>query len=117
MSNELDTRNDPGMTLDPPGKIIVVGAGPVGLEAALYGRFLGYDVRIIEAVAVAASWCDAANQPLSGSPDRSVSSLAKSAIAAHDESAMSRSMPTTVGQWINDLLIPLAETDLLRGRL
>ena len=43
------------MTLDPPGSIAVVGAGPLGIEAALYGRFLGYDVTLIEAVSVANS--------------------------------------------------------------
>ncbi|EMI22110.1 Pyridine nucleotide-disulfide oxidoreductase, NAD-binding region domain protein [Rhodopirellula maiorica SM1] len=36
-------------TLDPPGSIAIVGAGPLGVEAALYGRFLGYNVSLIEA--------------------------------------------------------------------
>ena len=37
------------MTLDPPGTIVVVGAGALGIEAALYGRYLGYNVTLIEA--------------------------------------------------------------------
>ena len=34
-------------TLDPPGTIVVIGTTPLGIEAALYGRCLGYDVVLI----------------------------------------------------------------------
>lgn len=37
-------------TLDPPGRVIVMGTTPLGLEAALYGRYLGYDVTVIAGV-------------------------------------------------------------------
>ena len=36
------------MAVDAPAKIAILGAGPIGLEAALYARFLGYDVDIYE---------------------------------------------------------------------
>ena len=36
------------MAVDTPARIAVLGAGPIGLEAALYARFLGYDVNIYE---------------------------------------------------------------------
>jgi thioredoxin reductase len=36
------------MAVDSPARIAVLGAGPIGLEAALYGRFLGYDVDLYE---------------------------------------------------------------------
>ena len=36
------------MAIDTPARIAVLGAGPIGLEAALYARFLGYDVDIYE---------------------------------------------------------------------
>lgn len=36
------------MAVDTPARIAIVGAGPIGLEAALYARFLGYDVDIYE---------------------------------------------------------------------
>lgn len=29
-------------------RIAIVGGGPIGLEAALYGRCLGHDVRLFE---------------------------------------------------------------------
>ena len=36
------------MALDTPASIAILGAGPIGLEAALYARFLGYDVQLLE---------------------------------------------------------------------
>jgi len=36
------------MAVDTPASIAIVGAGPIGLEAALYARYLGYDVQIYE---------------------------------------------------------------------
>jgi thioredoxin reductase len=36
------------MAIDTPAAIAILGAGPIGLEAALYARFLGYDVEIYE---------------------------------------------------------------------
>ncbi len=36
------------MAVDTPARIAVLGAGPIGIEAALYARFLGYDVDIYE---------------------------------------------------------------------
>lgn len=36
------------MTVDPPAQIAIIGAGPIGLEAALYARYLGYKVTIFE---------------------------------------------------------------------
>lgn len=37
------------------GRIAIIGGGPVGLEAALYGHALGYDVRVYERGPVAAN--------------------------------------------------------------
>jgi thioredoxin reductase len=36
------------MAIDTPARIAIVGAGPIGLEAALYARYLGYDVDLFE---------------------------------------------------------------------
>jgi len=36
------------MSVDTPARIAIIGAGPLGLEAALYARFLGYDVDLYE---------------------------------------------------------------------
>lgn len=36
------------MAYDTPATIAILGAGPIGLETALYARFLGYEVRLFE---------------------------------------------------------------------
>ena len=103
--------------LEPPGTIAVVGAGPLGIEAALYGRFLGYHVSLIEAVAVGNSMSDQRDAPMPMLPDRCLSPLALSAINAQHPDAPPFVLPTTIAEWIDNALVPLTETDLLRDRL
>jgi hypothetical protein len=50
------------MAVDTPATIAVIGAGPIGIETALYARFLGYDATIFERGLVAEQllhWGDA----------------------------------------------------------
>lgn len=116
MSELPDAVDGEPMTLDPPGSIAVIGAGPLGVEAALYGRYLGYDVTLIESVSVGASLEPDRGQPLAMLPDRCLSPLANSALDAQGQMA-ARVLPMTTGQWIDEGLIALIETDLLAGRL
>ncbi|MEX2111557.1 MAG: hypothetical protein WD845_00125 [Pirellulales bacterium] len=41
------------MAIETPARIAILGAGPIGLEAALYARYLGYDVDLYERGSVA----------------------------------------------------------------
>lgn len=123
MNEETDTNLDPDdqtiddvATLDPPGSIAVIGAGPLGIEAALYGRFLGYNVTLIEAVAVASSHRGLDDQPLPMLPDRCLSPLAFSAVEAQAPDTIRR-LPMTYAQWIGEVLEPLTQTDLMKDRL
>ena len=108
---------DESLTLDPPGSIAVIGAGPLGLEAALYGRFLGYSVTIIEAVGVGSSLESRRGLPVPMIPDRCLSPLAVSAITAQTRDALPIVLPTTIDQWIDDGLAAVAAVDLLRGQI
>lgn len=132
-------------TLDPPGTIAVIGTTPIGIEAALYGRYLGYDVTLLAGADVwakrastkterhrigptfqddwfARHWLDGKmiderwNDPLPMLPDRSMSSLAILAIAAQREDAPA-ALPVTMKEWIEDGLQSVVATDLLRGRV
>lgn len=123
MNDDTDTNLDTDQdliddapTLDPPGSIAVIGAGPLGIEAALYGRFLGYDVTLIEAIAVASSHRGHDDQPLPMMPDRCLSPLAFSAIDAQAPDTI-RTLPMTYAQWIGEVLEPLTQTDLMKDRL
>ena len=105
------------MTLDPPGTIAVVGGGPLGIEAALYGRFLGYDVTLIEAGEIAGALHSRRGEPLPISPDRCLSPLSVAALQAQEPEFAGQPRPMSIGQWIDQALVPLTETDLLRGRV
>jgi len=114
-SEELDD-----MTLDPPGRIAVIGGGPLGVEAALYGRFLGYEVQLFEKGEIGQSLLATQDQPLPMMPDRCLSPLAVAALKAQDGGLIFPGNPTypiTVQQWINGGLIRLTTTDLLRGQV
>ena len=91
-------------TLDPPRSIAVVGAGPLGIEAALYGRFLGYDVTLFEAFGVAHSISDRRDEAIEVMPDRCLSPLAKSALQAQAGDAEPKALPVTIGQWIDQVI-------------
>jgi hypothetical protein len=116
----LINENESEMTLDPPGRIAIIGAGPLGLEAALYGRFLGYDVTVLERGQVGQSLRELSDQPLPMLPSACLSPLAWSAISAQrggSDTLPAASLPLTIGQWLAEGLLPLAATDLLRGRI
>ncbi|MCG8650614.1 MAG: hypothetical protein MI861_12330 [Pirellulales bacterium] len=105
------------MTLDPPGTIAVVGAGALGIEAALYGRFLGYDVTLFEAESVGHSLLAHVDDPIPMLPDRCLSPLAISALLAQRDDDELEVLPLTCGQWLEQWLVPLTQSDLLAGRL
>lgn len=117
--SESEHAVDDFMTLEPPGSIAVVGAGPLGVEAALYGRYLGYDVTLIESVAVGASLRSRMDDALPMLPARCLSPIAHAALRAQrsrEDSTKDQLLPTTIGQWVEDALVPLVESDLLSGR-
>lgn len=104
-------------TLDPPGTIAVIGGGALGVEAALYGRFLGYAVTLVEAESIGSSAEGLRGQPLPVLPDRCLSPLAISALSTQTHQSGPQALPTTIEQWIDDGLVALTQTDLLRGRV
>ncbi|WP_233214509.1 hypothetical protein [Rhodopirellula bahusiensis] len=133
-------------TLDPPGSIVVIGTTELGIEAALYGRFLGYDVTLVGG---ADAWADRPNVDVSAQrigptfrddwfgrywlngrelaecwdlaspmlPDRSLSPLAFNAIAAQRGDEIPAALPVTIREWIQDGLLAVTRSDLLRGRV
>ena len=104
-------------TLDPPGKIAVIGAGPIGIEAALYGRFLGYDVTLFEAIEIGHSMREQLGQPFPIMPHEALSPLAIAAIEAQTGEKLPLTLPMTYEQWIDHALVKLVNGDLLKDRL
>lgn len=143
MTSDFNLVDSP--TLDPPGTIVVLGTTPVGIEAALYGRYLGYNVTLIAGVdAWTSPRSDAAasgerigptfhgdwfsrhwlgDQSITSRwddampmlPDQCLSPLAIEAITAQREGA-AFVLPSSMRQWIDDGLQAVLDTDLMRGR-
>ncbi len=104
------------MAVDTPAKIAILGAGPIGLEAALYARYLGYEVEIFERHAIPAGEVLRWGHINLHTPFRELHSpLGKAALIAQDEH---REFPrddecVTGSRWHACYLHPLAQSDLL----
>lgn len=107
------------MAMDTPARIAVLGAGPIGLEAALYARFLGYEVEIYERGAVGENLRQWRHVRLFSPFGMNASPLALAALAAQDGSFRPPHAEAllTGQEFLENFLLPLAETDLLAGGL
>lgn len=107
------------MAVDTPARIAVLGAGPIGLEAALYARFLGYDVDIYERGNVAENLLRWGHVRMFSPFGMNRSTLGLAALRAQDES----SQPPQDDEFLTGLeyakhyLLPLSQTDLLADHL
>jgi hypothetical protein len=101
--------------VETPATIAVIGGGPVGLEAAIYGRFLGYFVSIFEQRRVAHRLLDWHDRPLAVPVEECTTSMGHAAIAAqYPEYARRPSGHVYTGRsFAEEYLLPLAKTDLL----
>lgn len=144
-AQDAPAAQDPPATLDPPGSIVVLGTTAIGIEAALYGRYLGYNVTLIAGADVwrrrdsadtdcirigptfnedwfAKYWLNADDlaqrwdEAMPMMPDRCLSPLAFGAIEAQREEVPSP-LPSSMREWVDGSLAELIETDLLRGRV
>ena len=101
--------------VEAPATIAIIGAGPVGIEAAIYARFLGYFVSIFEQKRVAHRMLDWHNRPLDVTVEECTTSMGHAAIAAQNpEYARRNSNDVFTGKtFAEEYLLPLAKTDLL----
>jgi hypothetical protein len=107
------------IALEFPATIAVIGAGPIGLEATLYGRFLGYDVTLFEAGDVADNVRQWQHLPM-WTPFRDLHSrLGRMAIETQNANHVFPEPQQEVNgeQWLRQYLLPLAETDLIAQSL
>ena len=108
------------MAVDTPAKIAILGAGPIGLEAALYARFLGYDVVIHEAGSHVAEAVHRWGHVRMFTPfGMNRSPLGLRALHAQDESYAPPGDDEllTGREWVERYLAPLSQTDLLANHL
>jgi hypothetical protein len=101
--------------VESPATIAVIGGGPIGLEAAIYGRFLGYFVTIFEQRRVAHRMLDWHQRPLAVTASQCTTKLGHAAIAAQYPDYVRRPDDHiyTGQSFADEYLLPLAKTDLL----
>ena len=103
------------MMLDTPATIAITGNGPIGLEAALYARFLGYQVILVGKTSLADMLATGDSIELDLRLSDLSSTLGRAALAAHDEQqqiSLDTSLLSCQG-WYETYLGPLSRTDLL----
>jgi|688.fasta_scaffold18369_8 hypothetical protein len=104
---------DPEM--ESPASVAVIGGGPIGIEAAIYARFLGYFVSIFEAKRVGHRMLDWHRRPLGIAAGEITTPLGCAAIRAQDpEYTLPNADRIMTGQeYADEYLLPLAKSDLL----
>jgi hypothetical protein len=107
------------MAFDTPATIALLGAGPIGLEAALYARFLGYQVHIYEQGGVAENVRRWGHARMFTPFSMNCSTLGRAALLAQDEryQAPGDDACLTGHEWVDRYLVPLSQTDLLADEL
>jgi thioredoxin reductase len=103
------------MAIDTPAHIIIIGAGPIGLETALYARYLGYQVTLIEKGDVCQHVLQWQHISMFSPFGDNSSTLGRAAIAGqspeHPLDALDQLQ--TGAQWFKTYLKPLSQTDLI----
>src|SRR5262249_22096128 len=107
------------MAIDTPARLAILGAGPIGLEAALYARFLGYDVVVYDRGDVAASVRRWGHVRMFTPFGMNRTTLGLAAIQAQDDAYKPPADDAllTGSEWIERYLLPLSRTDLLSDHL
>jgi len=98
-------------------KLAIVGGGPIGLEAALYGRYLGYEVQVFEAGTVGDHVRRWGHVRLFTPWRMNCTSLGIAALAAQQpgRTMPDAESPPTGRELVEEYLLPLASSDLLSG--
>lgn len=99
--------------IDTPANVLIIGAGPTGIEAALYARFLGYSVLVVDSTRVGGRLARWGSAPLLDAPSEAMSPLGRAALEAQGVAVPAEADVQTCVEFVQNYLIPVAKTDLL----
>jgi hypothetical protein len=107
------------MSVDTPARIAILGAGPIGLEAALYARYLGYDVDLYERGRVCEHLLQWGHARLFTPFSANSSPLGIAAISAQDSAWKPPAADSLLSgrEFVERYCLPLARSDLLADNL
>lgn len=95
-------------------RIVIIGAGPIGLEAALYGATLGHDVRVFERVEVGGNVRDWGHVRMFSPWTMNVTPLGRSKT---NRRQWDEDRSPTGTEFVEHYLRPLSETGELKDRV
>ena len=100
--------------IDTPATVVVIGGGLAGIEAALYARFLGYTVLLLESKKVGQSLARWGERGIDATWSEITSPLGLAALEAQGKT----DLPTpdsriSYRQFVEKYVLPVARTDLL----
>ncbi|MBI1247687.1 monooxygenase [bacterium] len=103
------------MAVDTPARISILGAGPIGIEAALYARFLGYEVLVFDSGDVGENLRKWGHVEMFTPLGMNSTPLGLSALTAQDENYKppAEDKVLTGRQLLEAYLLPLAKSDLV----
>ncbi len=101
--------------IDTPATVAVLGGGPAGVEAALYARFLGYYVLLIDARRIGSRLIRWGDHPLPADFATAASPLGLAALEAQEklEQCPAPDATPTCKDFVEQYLLPLAKSDLI----
>ena len=101
--------------IDTPATVAIMGGGPVGVEAALYARFLGYFVILFDARRVGSRLVRWGELPMNVPFGEATSSLGLAALEAQGASQELPDADSVVSyrDYIEKYVTPIAKSDLL----
>ncbi len=105
---------------DSQPRLVILGAGPIGLEATLYARYLGYSAEVFgRGELPALSVHDAGERILDGPFREHASTLGVAALAAQNSKWQCPAGATilSAAEYYRSYLAPLAESDLIADSL
>jgi cation diffusion facilitator CzcD-associated flavoprotein CzcO len=99
-------------------RLIVLGAGPVGIEAALHAALRGWDVRVLEAGRAAEHLLAWGHIRMFSPWEMNCSTAGLEVLEAEGERPFDDPHHCPTGrQWARDYVLPLSRTPFLRGRI
>lgn len=104
------------MAIEPPARFAVIGAGPIGIEAALYARYLGFEVAIYDQGEICEHVRRWSHVELVTPFRENSTALGRQALRAQSDGTIDLPAPDailTAQEWLDRYLLPLASVDLL----
>ncbi len=105
--------------IDTPATILIVGGNAIGIEAALYARFLGYSVIVAAAARVGNKLLAAGDIPMPGTWGELTTPLGLAALETQNAGTTEAMRGEAAGnvpthrEYVEQYLIPVAKTDLI----